>query len=142
MITSFLQGIPDSRTNLPLLMHRISAGFPSPAEDYIEQHLNLQDLMISHPSATYFIKVEGESMIDAGICSGDILVVDKSRTANNGDIVIAIVDGDFTVKRWFLQNGTHVLRAENVNYEDIIIDPQFHSDFNIWGVVTFAIHCF
>ena len=140
MITSFLIDCSDLHIKLPLFSDHISAGFPSPAEDYIEEQLNLQDLMVSHPSATYFLKVDGESMIDAGIFSGDILVVDKARTPQDGSIIVAILDGSFTVKRWFFENSQHVLRAENVNYPDIIVDPNRHQDFEIWGVVTFAIH--
>ena len=140
MITSFLRDISDISIHIPLFSQSISAGFPSPAEDYIESHLNLQDLMISHPSATYFLRVEGESMIDAGIFSGDILVVDKAKAHQNGDIIVAIFDGEFTVKRWYQEGVQHILRAENVNYPDIVIDPQRHLDFEIWGVVTFAIH--
>ena len=140
MITSFFIEFSDLHVKLPLFSNRVSAGFPSPAEDYIEENLNLQDLMISHPSATYFLKVDGESMVDAGILSGDILVVDKAMSPKNGSIVVAILDGNFTVKRWFFENSQHVLRAENVNYPDIIVDPKQHQDFEIWGVVTFAIH--
>ena len=142
MITSFLVDVSDIQLNIPLFLHHISAGFPSPAEDYIEDQLNLQDLMVSHPSSTYFLKVEGESMIDTGIFGGDILVVDKAKTPQSGDIIVAILDGEFTVKRWFRQEAQHILRAENVNYPDIVIDPQKHHDFEIWGVVTFAIHQF
>tara|TARA_B100000925_G_C21988136_1_gene465478 strand:+ start:487 stop:936 length:450 start_codon:yes stop_codon:yes gene_type:complete len=140
MITSFFVDFSHHHMKLPLFSDRISAGFPSPAEDYIEESLNLQDLMISHPSSTYFLKVDGESMMDAGIFSGDILVVDKAISPKNGSIIVAILDGNFTVKRLLFENSQHVLRAENVNYPDIIIDPEQHQDFEIWGVVTFAIH--
>ena len=140
MITSFLVEPSEFDVNVPLFSNRVSAGFPSPAEDYIEENLNLQDLMISHPSSTYFLKVDGESMIDAGIFSGDILVVDKAVSPKDGSIVVVILDGSFTVKRWYFENSQHILRAENVNYPDIVVDPTQHHDFEIWGVVTFAIH--
>jgi len=140
MITSFLVESSEFDVNVPLFSNRVSAGFPSPAEDYIEENLNLQDLMISHPSSTFFLKVDGESMINAGIFSGDILVVDRAVSPKNGSIVVVILDGSFTVKRWYFEHSQHILRAENVNYPDIIVDPTLHQDFEIWGVVTFAIH--
>lgn len=140
MITSFWVEPSGFDVNIPLFSNRVSAGFPSPAEDYIEENLNLQDLMISHPSSTYFLKVDGESMIDAGIFSGDILVVDKAVSPKDGSIVVVILDGSFTVKRWYFENSRHILRAENVNYPDIVVDPTRNHDFEIWGVVTFAIH--
>lgn len=83
---------------LPLFSERVPCGFPSPAQDYVEDRLDLNKLLIKHPSATYFIKVSGESMRDAGISDGDLLVVDRSLSAVHGDIVIAAIAGEFTVK--------------------------------------------
>lgn len=87
------------RVALPLLSDLVSCGFPSPAADYVEQRIDLNELLIQHPSARYFVKASGDSMRDAGIGEGDLLVVDSSRKATHGDIVIAAVDGEFTVKR-------------------------------------------
>ncbi len=84
---------------IPLYSDLVQCGFPSPAADYVEQRIDLNELLVSHPSSTYFVKAAGDSMIEAGISDGDLLVVDSSRTAEHGDIVIAAVDGEFTVKR-------------------------------------------
>src|SRR4030042_6039051 len=88
-----------TKVKLPLYISRIKAGFPSPADDYIEKELDLNEYLIKHPAATFFVRVEGNSMIDAGIHSGDILIVDKSLEAKNNKIVIAVVNGELTVKR-------------------------------------------
>lgn len=84
---------------LPLFSDLVQCGFPSPAADYVEQRIDLNELLVAHPSSTYFVKAAGDSMIEAGISDGDLLVVDSSRTAEHGDIVIAAVEGEFTVKR-------------------------------------------
>ena len=127
----FMEEIP-----LPLFIERVSCGFPSPAQDYVEARLDLNKMVIRHPSATYFLKVSGDSMIDAGIGEGDLLIVDRSLNADHGDIVVASVAGEFTVKelrtRPFLQ-----LVPRNVNYSPIV----FHSEeeLEIFGVVTFSL---
>ena len=123
---------------LPLFFTRIAAGFPSPADDYIEKKLDLNDLVIQHPTATFFVRVEGESMCGAGISSGDILVVDRSVEAVSGKIVVAILDGEFTVKRIHLGPRGITLLPENASYPAIEVPPQ--SDFQVWGVVTYVIH--
>ena len=125
---------------LPLaaMLTSIPAGFPSPADDFVDKKLDLNELMISHPTATFFVKVEGESMIDAGIQSGDILVVDRSIEAQNGKIVIAIVDGEFTVKRLKIDEAGISLVPENTKHPTIQVSEE--SDFQIWGVVTYVIH--
>lgn len=84
---------------LPLFSDLVQCGFPSPAADYVEQRIDLNELLVAHPSSTYFVKAAGDSMIEGGISDGDLLVVDSSRTAEHGDIVIAAVEGEFTVKR-------------------------------------------
>lgn len=84
--------------SLPLFFERVACGFPSPAQDYVEARISLDKLLIKHPSATYFVKVSGDSMQDAGISDGDMLIVDRALTARHGDIVVASVAGDFTVK--------------------------------------------
>jgi len=116
----------------------VPAGFPSPAQDYIEATLDLNEFLISHPNATFFIKVEGYSMINAGIQPDDILIVDRSLEAINNKIVIAIVDGELTVKRLSIIDDIYWLVPENSSYSAIRIDENI--DFVIWGIVTYVIH--
>lgn len=121
---------------VPLFSDRVPCGFPSPAADYVEQCIDLNELLIQHPSSTYFVKTAGDSMIDAGIGDGDLLVVDSSRTASHGDIVIAAVEGEFTVKRLQLR-PTVQLNPMNSAYSPIIIGSEDVLD--IFGVVTFIV---
>lgn len=121
---------------LPLFSERVPCGFPSPAQDYVEERLDLNKMLIKHPSATYFIKVSGESMHDAGISDGDLLVVDRSLSAVHGDIVIAAVSGEFTVKELrthpFLQLVPH-------NHDYPSISFKSTEELEIFGVVTFSL---
>lgn len=137
-ITDIHQALTDSCQPLPVFISSISAGFPSPAENYIERQLDLNELMIKHPSATFFVRVEGESMIGAGIRSGDLLVVDRSLEPSNGKIVIAILNGEFTVKRMIIEKKEITLVPENPAYSPVKIHPE--SDFRVWGVVTYVVH--
>lgn len=122
---------------IPLFLERVPAGFPSPAQDYVEQTLDLNELCIRHPAATYFVRAEGDSMIEAGIFSGDILVVDRSLTAEHGDIVIAGISGEMTVKQ--LQTRPQVrLQPRNSAYRAIPIPEG--CELEIFGVVTNVIH--
>ena len=121
---------------LPMFSDLVPCGFPSPAQDYIEQRLDLNELLIQHPSATYFVKASGDSMSDAGIGDGDLLVVDSSRKAGHGDIVIAAVDGEFTVKRLQLRPIV-MLKPENAAYRPIMIGSE--DNLEIFGVVTFIV---
>jgi DNA polymerase V len=123
---------------LPLFLAKISAGFPSPAEDYIEKELDLNELCIKHPAATFFVRVEGESMCNAHIHSGDILVVDRALSPSNGSIVVALLNGEFTVKRMRISQRKMFLEAENNTYAPIEILQD--TDFQVWGVVTYVIH--
>jgi len=133
--------IKGNLTPIPYLLSRISAGFPSPADDYIENNLSLSELLIKNHLSTFLMKTSGDSMIDVGINDGDILVVDRSIEAKNRDIVIAILEGNLTVKRLlFKTNGLVVLKSENIAYKDIKI-PEI-TDLEIWGVVTSVIHQF
>ena len=118
----------------------VTAGFPSPADDYLDIDLNLHKYLVKHPASTFFIIAKGYSMEKAGIGNKDLLVVDKSLEAKNNDIVIAIVDGEFTVKRFLNNNGKICLKAESElsDYPDIDITDS--TDFEIWGVVTYTIH--
>ena len=117
---------------LPLYLERISAGFPSPAQDYVEQRLDLNQLCVKRPSATYFLRVAGISMINAGIYPDDLLVVDRSITAQAGDIVVASLNGEFTVK--VLEIDPLRLVPQNEDHHPILINET--DDFEIFGVVT------
>ena len=126
--------------DIPLFTSRISAGFASPADDHLENRLDLNQLLVPRPSATFMLKVEGDSMIGAGIYDGDLLIVDRSETAVSGSIVIASVHGGLTVKR-LKQDATGVwLMPENPDFKPILVSES--SDFLIWGCVTHAIHNF
>lgn len=124
--------------HLPLFGHRIPAGFPSPADDYIEDRLDLNEYLVQHKEATFFLKVTGHSMVGAGINDGDLLVVDRSLEPAHGAIVIAAVDGELTVKRLSLTKGKIFLVAENPDYPPIEVKEG--QEMMIWGVVTNAIH--
>ena len=127
---------PRAVVALPMFGDLVPCGFPSPAADYVEQRIDLNELLIHHPSATYFVKASGDSMIEAGISEGDLLVVDSSRTAQHGDIVIAAVDGEFTVKRLQLR-PTIQLNPMNSAYQPIRVTSE--DTLDIFGVVTFIV---
>ncbi|PSN19642.1 peptidase S24 [filamentous cyanobacterium CCP5] len=116
----------------------LPAGFPSPAEDYAEGPLDLNQHLIVHPAATFFVRVKGDSMIGAGIHCGDLLIVDRALNPTSGSIVIAALDGELTVKRYHRSKGRVALLSENPAYPPIEIGRE--QDFAIWGVVTKAIH--
>ena len=126
------------KIKIPLLSSLISAGFPSPADDYTEENIDLNDILITNPSSTFFLRVKGDSMINSGIQDEDLIIVDKSLIAKPGNIVIAILDGDFTVKTLAKKNNTLYLKAENNNYPDFNFSN--YSDVQIWGVVIYVIH--
>ncbi len=128
----------ETRLKRPLIGSEIAAGFPSPAQDYIEESLDLNQHLISHPTATYFVKVEGYSMVNASIYPGDILIVDRSLEPAHKKIVIAVVDGELTVKRLFREKNKWFLAPENPEYKPLEITGDM--SFKIWGVVTYAIH--
>ncbi|MDQ7830095.1 MAG: translesion error-prone DNA polymerase V autoproteolytic subunit [Desulfovibrionaceae bacterium] len=127
-----------SELALPLYLATVSAGFPSPAEDYIDKRLDLNEHLVRHPEATFFVRVQGHSMADAGIAPGDILVVDRAATAVSGSIVIAAVDGELTVKRLRTSRGRVILAPENPDYAPTEVGPE--QSFEVWGVVTYIIH--
>ncbi|MDY0912260.1 translesion error-prone DNA polymerase V autoproteolytic subunit [Rathayibacter festucae] len=116
----------------------VAAGFPSPAQDYFDGSLDLNDHLIRDKTSTFIVRVSGGSMTGAGISDGDELVVDRSLTPTHGSVVIAILDGELTVKRLELNPGGVVLRAENPDYPPILVDEL--SDLQIWGVVTVCLH--
>jgi DNA polymerase V len=124
---------------IPFYLSAVSAGFPSPAQDYVEKTLDLNELLISRPSATYFVRAEGDSMLGAGIHDGDILIVDRSLTAKHGDVVIASLQGELTVKQLALYPSCQLL-PRNKRYKPIPIKEE--SDLELFGVVTNVIHQF
>lgn len=126
----------ENRYNLPLLKG-ISAGFPSPARDYIEESINLNQELIQNPNWTFLGEIEGDSMQGAGIANGDIVVVDKSLDARHGSIAICSLDGGLTIKKLHMQNDELYLVSANSKYSPIKVTDE--SDFNVWGVVTHTI---
>ena len=125
---------------IPLLNDSVSAGFPSPADDYTEENIDLNEYLISNPFCTFFLRVKGDSMINAGIKDKDLIIVDKSLIAKPGNIVIAMIDGEFTIKRLSIKNDELYLKAENHNYPDFSFKN--HIDVQIWGVVIYSIHSY
>ncbi len=133
----------DSNTKklrIPLLNDSVSAGFPSPADDYTEENIDLNEHLISNPFSTFFLRVKGDSMINAGIKDKDLIIVDKSLIAKPGNIIIAMIDGEFTIKRLSIKNDELYLKAENNNYPDFRFKN--HIDVQIWGVVIYSIHSY
>ena len=133
----------DSNTKIfriPLLADSVSAGFPSPADDYTEENIDLNEHLISNPFSTFFLRVKGDSMINAGIKDKDLIIVDKSLIAKPGNIIIAMIDGEFTIKRLSIKNDELYLKAENNNYPDFRFKN--HLDVQIWGVVIYSIHSY
>jgi DNA polymerase V len=123
---------------LDLFLSPVPAGFPSPASDYVDKSIDLNEILIKNKVATFLVRALGDSMIEAGIFSGDILIIDKSITPASKNIVVAILNGEFTVKR-FVKDGNRIfLQPENKKYRNIEISEE--DDFKIWGVVTFVIH--
>ena len=123
---------------LPLAASTVAAGFPSPADDYVDLGIDLNEALIRHPSSTFFLRVSGDSMIDAGIQHGDLLVVDRSLEARPGQIVVAVLDGAFTLKRLARHKGRLRLEAANSAYPPL----ELHQcgDVQIWGVAIHVIH--
>jgi DNA polymerase V len=134
----FLTKDNPTELSIPIFTSRVQAGFPSPADDHLEDALDLNTHLIHHKEATFFVKAQGDSMLGAGIQQGDILIVDKSLSAKSGKIVIAVVDGEFTVKRLHKYKRNITLKAENPDFEDIKIGGT--DELIIWGVVTSVIH--
>lgn len=139
-ISTIIQIDPSTRMSIPLATEKVSAGFPSPAQDYVEKTLDMNEHLIKNEAATFVVKVASLSMRDAGIEIDDELLVDRSIEAKHEDIVIALVDNEFTVKRLMIDGHKCWLKAENPDYEDIHLkDCQ---ELLIWGVVTFVIKPF
>ena len=134
---SFFTPSAESEAALPLVEATISAGFPSPADDYLEERLDLNKELIGNASATFYARVKGESMKQAGISDGDLLIIDKSKTPVNGSVVVCLIDGEFTVKRLEKHENDFYLMPENPEYKPIKIKPE--NSVTIWGVVTYTI---
>lgn len=136
--------VPDVQTlvqktyKLPLYQSTVAAGFPSPADSEMEGMLDLNEFLIKHPAATFFVRVNGVSMINAGVHHNDILIVDRSLEPTPGKIVVAAINGELTVKRLVKEGDTVRLIAENEGYPPITVSKE--SDLRIWGVVTSVVH--
>lgn len=118
----------------------MTTGFASPADDYLEGRLSLDALLIQNKEATFFVRAKGDSMVGAGIFDGDLLVVDKSLTPASGNIVIAVIDGDLTVRRLTEREGKFILKPENPAYKEIVVTEG--QELQVWGVVTSTIKRF
>ncbi|MFQ6608523.1 MAG: LexA family protein [Fidelibacterota bacterium] len=125
-------------TQIPLYLSSVSAGFPSPADDYLELSLDLNKHLIRHPAATFYVRVKGDSMIDAGIHDGDLLIVDRALEPKSNDVIVCVVNGEFTVKKFKKVEGEIYLLPGNPHYQAIKITKSM--DFQAWGVVTYTIH--
>ena len=130
--------IKKKQINTPIFLDKVSAGFPSPATDYMENKLDLNEYLIKHPAATFIVKASGSSMIDADIYSGDLLIVDRSLTPRNNNIVIASIFGDLTVKKIKKKDKSFFLVSANEDYPSIEVKEEM--ECFIWGVVTYIIH--
>ncbi|MDR3044183.1 MAG: translesion error-prone DNA polymerase V autoproteolytic subunit [Desulfovibrio sp.] len=127
-----------ARVACPLLLTRVAAGFPSPADDYLDRPLDIAEHLIRHPEATFFLRAQGQSMTGAGIHDGDLLVVDRAVEPVHNKVAIVAVDGELTVKRLHLRAGRVVLLPENPDYEPLDITGR--DDVHVWGVVTYVVH--
>lgn len=134
---TFFKPDVEAEGDLPFFEQGVSAGFPSPALDFMEQRINLNTALSENPLATFFVKVDGHSMIDAGINDKDVLVVDRSLTAEDNSIAVCFIDGEFTVKRIKLEKEGLWLLPENKKYNPIKVDET--NQFVIWGIVTYVI---
>ena len=127
-----------SQLIIPLVTETISAGFPSPAEDYIELGIDLNKYLIKNPISTFFLRVSGSSMNNAGIYNNDLLIIDRSINPNPGHIVVALLDGEFTLKRLIKKEDNYYLKADKENYPAINLYE--YIDIQIWGVAIYSIH--
>ena len=125
------------KLSLPYADGGIKAGFPSPAQDYMESAIDLNKELIKHPASTFYGRVKGDSMIDANVHDGDILVIDKSLEPQNGDMAVCFIDGEFTLKYIKLEKDVIWLEPANKNYKRIKVTIE--NDFLIWGIVTYCI---
>lgn len=138
LVAQVLDFVSHKGYQLPLYGTKVPAGFPSPADDHIEGKIDLNQYLISHPAATFLVRASGDSMINAGIHDGDVLIVDRSLEPVDGKVVIAAVAGELTVKRLRLTAGKFLLVPENPKYKPLEVNPEL--GIHIWGVVTKVIH--
>ena len=136
-ITSFSS---NKKTKIKLYTTSISAGFPSPAEDHMDVSLDINEYLVKHPSSTFYIYVKGDSMINSGIFDGDLMIVDRSLEVKSNSIVVAVINGEFTVKKIKKDSGNIYLIPDNKSYKPILLENSM--DFQIWGIVTHTIHHF
>jgi len=134
IVSAFPLAEPLTALQLHVMFESVHAGFPSPAQDFDEGPLDLLRILIDDEAATFAVRIAGTSMIDAGIYDGDVALVDKSKRPQDGDVVVAYLDGEFTIKRLVRQRGTWALRAENADWPDVVVDEL--STLTIFGVVT------
>jgi DNA polymerase V len=132
------QPIQKKQILTPVFLDSVSAGFPSPATDYMENKLDLNEYLIKHPAATFIVKAKGSSMTDASILSGDLLIVDRSITPKSNNVVIASIFGDLTVKKLQKKENSLFLLSANSDYPSIEVKEEM--ECFIWGVVTYIIH--
>jgi DNA polymerase V len=123
---------------IPLFESGVSAGFPSPADDYLDLPIDLNEFLIKHPAATFYVRVKGNSMEGAGIRNGDLLIVDRAEDPRNKSIVLGVIDGEFTVKRIKKKGSDLYLMPDNPEFKPIKINDNM--DFQVWGVVTYVVH--
>ena len=135
---SFLKINSEELKDFPLYENAVQCGFPSPADDFLDLDINLNDYLVKHMSATFCVKVNGSSMNGVGIHSGDVLIVDRAESVKNNSIVLAVIDNEFTVKSIKKNADKLYLNPANDNYKPIEITEDMN--FHIWGVVTFVIH--
>ena len=126
-----------AQASIPLMSHKASCGFPSPADDYLDRPLDFNELLVANPAATFAVRVGGDSMINAGLYPDDIAVVDRSLTARDKSIILALVDGEFTIKRYRKKGSQVWLQAENPSYGDIKITEE--TAFEVWGVIKHSV---
>ena len=138
----FFSSIHKNTKKLPLYQCATAAGFPTPGDDQVERVLDINDLVVQNPASTFFVRVEGDSMIDVGIFSGDVLVVDRSKEVKNYDIVVVAVNGELVVKRYIKENQRNeaLLVSENDEYEPITIGDG--EDCKLWGVIVGSVRVF
>jgi DNA polymerase V len=136
-INAFLNVEPRRHATVPLMVSPAECGFPSPADDYLDRPLDFNDLLIENPAATFAVRIAGQSMTGAGLFPNDIAVVDRSRTAVDGSIVLALIAGEFTIKRYRKKGARVWLQAENPAFKNIELNED--SAFEVWGVIAKSI---
>ncbi len=134
---SFFKRQEDKNLGQWLMEQGISAGFPSPADDFKEIRISLDKELVKNGDATFYAKVSGDSMLNAGLSDGDLIVIDRSLNPEHNKIAVCFIDGDFTVKRIIKKGADLFLKAENKNYKSIKIDEE--NQLQIWGIVTYVI---